>query len=203
MMDKVPSRIAYASENPGLLKDVWGYAVKPGMKSYSWSKLLLDQNARKEEFDDGFLLEGNKESRMELPSGKTAVDVVTDILMGIYSHIMATFIRTTGKQSLKETRITYIVTHPKTWSDEATQKTEEAALGAGFGLREEDSLLLMAEPEAAAVAVLTGDIERQGDLYQVRYPEYLSQQRQGALKRAGIGLAAAAHSGPFQSPLTC
>jgi len=37
---KVPTRIAYKSENPGLKTDVViGYQVEPGMVSYTWFKV--------------------------------------------------------------------------------------------------------------------------------------------------------------------
>lgn len=40
-LEKVPSRIAYPEENPGLEKITFGYEGTSTMKSYTWMKLLL------------------------------------------------------------------------------------------------------------------------------------------------------------------
>jgi hypothetical protein len=56
---KTPSKIAYRSENlnaRNLKEDaeeiVWGYDVEPGMISYSWMKLYLDEATSITEYDD-------------------------------------------------------------------------------------------------------------------------------------------------------
>ncbi|KAK7706076.1 hypothetical protein SLS57_009857 [Botryosphaeria dothidea] len=52
---KVPSKIAYNTENPGLEDDQWGFNVKSSMSCYTWTKLLLDKNIRLTDFDDSKL----------------------------------------------------------------------------------------------------------------------------------------------------
>lgn len=46
------------------------------------------------------------------------------------------------------------ITLPAIWSDEAKELTLQAANNAGFGKRDGDELHTIAEPEAAAIAVL-------------------------------------------------
>lgn len=43
---------------------------------------------------------------------------------------------------------------PAIWSDRAQQETREAALRAGFGKRQFDSVSMISEPEAAALYAL-------------------------------------------------
>lgn len=45
---------------------------------------------------------------------------------------------------------------PATWSDRAKDLTKTAALTAGFASRRGDRMYLITEPEAAAVATLSG-----------------------------------------------
>jgi len=72
-LQKVPSMIAYNSENKHVLRDHWGYEVKAGMQSYTWTKLLFDKATSTSEFDDPKLYGAAGKGLLKLPSGKSLV----------------------------------------------------------------------------------------------------------------------------------
>ena len=49
-----------------------------------------------------------------------------------------------------------IIMQPATWSDRAKNATQTAARNAGFASRTNDRMFLITEPEAAAIAALSG-----------------------------------------------
>lgn len=155
---KTPSRIAYAADNSRIAHDRWGYQVEPGMITYSWTKLLLDQGARITKYDDSALETASKTGILQLPEGKTAVDVVADYLSEVYGHIMKTITKQITEEALKITPIEFWFTVPAIWSDQARSATMAAAKRAGFGAglfkRINDKILLISEPEAAAITAL-------------------------------------------------
>ncbi|RAL13363.1 Hsp70 family protein [Aspergillus homomorphus CBS 101889] len=154
---KTPSRIAYASENDKAARDLWGYQVAPGMKAYSWTKLLLDKNMPLTEYDDVALEKDLQAGILNLPAGKTAVDVAADYLNHIYQHIKYTLARHITQVDLDITPLEYWFTVPAIWSDQAKDATQSAARRAGFWssvARPHDRLYFITEPEAAAVTAL-------------------------------------------------
>lgn len=162
---KTPSRIAYASENPDLNHSmVWGYEVEPGMVSCSWTKMLLDQSAPLTEYDDPNLMKATANGLMRLPRGKTAQQVVTDYMRGLFKAFTRAaeihgMITVDGPVMPME----FWVTVPATWSDEAKIATRTAALAAGFGAGTEDEVNLITEPEAAAHLALKDSIHHVDD----------------------------------------
>ena len=160
----MPSRIAYLDENRGTKgyfqkRNVWGYEVTSGFKSYSWIKLLLDKRAPKSSFDDPVLLDKDANKRdsiaVELPAGKTAEQVVADYLTFLHDHCMNQLGKVITSAVLDTTPIDFWFTHPITWSAAAKAATERAAKKAGFGQRATyDTINWISEPEAAAIAKL-------------------------------------------------
>lgn len=64
-----------------------------------------------------------------------------------------TFLRTQfGEEFLRNQQMCYIITVPAIWSDSAKDLTRQAACRAGFP---DDSLVLISEPEAAALYCAT------------------------------------------------
>ncbi|KAH8817272.1 hypothetical protein F5884DRAFT_246530 [Xylogone sp. PMI_703] len=167
---KVPSRIAYASEQPvpknpklaaskNLKSGVyWGYGVKAGMKSYSWTKLLLDKSAETEMYDDPSLKHGLGSGMFELPPGTSAQKVCQDYLAEVYKFTVARLEKQMTKEIFDVTPMECYLTMPAIWSDQAQTATREAAKAAGFGSRPFDSIKMIREPEAAALAALKGDL---------------------------------------------
>lgn len=163
--EKVPSRIAYPEENPGLEHITFGYEVTAAMKSYTWMKLLL--SGSKDEFSDLRLESKAAHGMLELPSGKTAKDVVTNYLKCLYKHIMDYLTEVTPQILLAERPIEFWLTTPACWDNEANALTRECAMGAGFGTRAKDKLCMMSEPEAAILANLSTSIDRCEGIYKV------------------------------------
>lgn len=155
---KALSRIAYASENNSrVTTNRWGYQVEPGMLSYSWTKLLLDQGTPLTQYDDRTLETASQTGILKLPDGKTAVDVVADYLSEVYQHILKTISKNITEDDLRITPLEFWLTVPAIWSDRALDATRTAAQRAGFGKspsRPMDQIFLISEPEAAAVTAL-------------------------------------------------
>ncbi|CAG8898662.1 unnamed protein product [Penicillium egyptiacum] len=107
-----PSIISYRQDGGPHL---WGFEVKPEMRSYAWTKLLLDRNPQREEFDDD-LLEGVTCSEiLKLPGQKETGEAVADYLSRIYHHIQQHIPREVGQLrnyegDLSEDIATYYVT---------------------------------------------------------------------------------------------
>ncbi|KAI8270021.1 hypothetical protein K4K58_012203 [Colletotrichum sp. SAR11_239] len=149
--EKAPSRIAYKSENPDDLNhDVWGYETEPGLKLYSWTKLMLDNSALPSEYDDPNLKRSIGDTLMQLPAGKTAKDVVTDYLRGMYAMFLTAVEERFGREETRDLPMDIWLTVPATWSEKAKLLTQAAAKDAGFGSRSIDRIMLIPEPEAAA-----------------------------------------------------
>ncbi|TLS30837.1 hypothetical protein PpBr36_03535 [Pyricularia pennisetigena] len=173
---KTPSRIAYAKENPsndedeGLNSDATGYEVEAGCRSYSWFKLLLDGDALSSEYDDPELKLAQSEGLMCLPEDKSAKDVTTDYLRGLYQTCQERLNRKFGHGRLAS-QLRYPVdvwlTVPATWSDKAKLLTQTAAKDAGFASQPGDRMFLIPEPEAAALAALKSSLLEVDDLIQV------------------------------------
>lgn len=153
---KVPSAIAYASENPRLGGvDQWGFGIPAGAQRYTWTKLLLDQDTLPTEHDDPLLRTLFSDGLLSLPPGKSAEAVCEDYLRCIYRHLAAELELRFGQHIISVTPIECWITVPALWSDKATALTKQAAVNASFAAaRAFDSVNIIKEPEAAALAVL-------------------------------------------------
>lgn len=151
---KVATRIAYESENPDaeIETEEWGFRVPTDAKSYTWTKLLLDKNASTSKFDDESLLDLYGEGLMNLPPNKTAQDVVEDFLRHLRKYLMQRLEKEVGSDILKLTPMDCYFTMPALWSDQAQIDTWKAAKAAGFASRDDDTLSMIPEPQAAAIA---------------------------------------------------
>ncbi|KAF3922564.1 hypothetical protein ABW21_db0208467 [Orbilia brochopaga] len=155
---KTPSRIAYAEDN-NLTKNRWGYEVSSKLKHYSWMKLHLDNDAPQTEFDDPDLSQEIRDGVVALGGNRSAEEITSDYLKELYSRLMWALEQKFSKRILQVTKIKFWLTKPAIWSDEAEVKTLEAAKKAGFGGQRgdiQDEISLILEPEAAAMATITG-----------------------------------------------
>lgn len=123
------------------------------MKSYLWTKLLLDKDAAKGQWDDPSLKEYFGSGVLALPPGKSAESVCSDYMACLYKHFVA---RIEHKVKLDITPMEVWITVPAIWSDLAKQSTLKAAERAGFGARRHlgDTTSVITEPEAAALTIL-------------------------------------------------
>ncbi len=166
--EKLPSRIAYAEDNPGLEKATIGYEVKANMKSYTWMKLLFAGNVVKDNSTVSRLGDNARHGMLELPHGKTAQEVVTDYLRCLYERIMEHLTEETPGELLAARPIEFWLTTPACWDDRTNNSARNCALKAGFGARAIDETYIMSEPEAALLCNLSMSIDRHEGIYKVR-----------------------------------
>ncbi|RFU34080.1 hypothetical protein B7463_g2225, partial [Scytalidium lignicola] len=151
---KTPTRIAYSRENPKIRTNKWGFEVYPKLKSYSWTKLLLDKNAAVGEHDDPSLSGIVGPGMFQLPSFRDAPGVCEDFLHEVYLFVSKMLRQQLTDSTFEKTPMECWITLPAIWSDEAKAATLTAARNAGFGDRPGDEVFTIAEPEAAAIATL-------------------------------------------------
>ncbi|KFZ02938.1 hypothetical protein V502_11372 [Pseudogymnoascus sp. VKM F-4520 (FW-2644)] len=151
---KTPTRIAYSAENPKISTNKWGFDVYPKLKSYSWTKLLLDKNAAIGEHDDPSLSCIGGPGMFQLPSFRDAPGVCEDFLHEIYLFVSKMLRQQMTDSTFEKTPMECWITLPAIWSDEAKAATLTAARNAGFGHKSHDEVFTIAEPEAAAIATL-------------------------------------------------
>ncbi|KAK2834840.1 hypothetical protein FQN49_006865 [Arthroderma sp. PD_2] len=152
---KVPSRIAYASENKNkITTDQWGFQVSPNLMCYSWTKLLLDKSAQLTGYDDPSLKDLFGSGLMSLPKGKSAQYVIEDYFRELYMYLIHQLEKKMGSGVFNVTPMEIYLTMPAIWSDQAQLATQKAAEAAGFGSRPYDSIFMIKEPEAAALSAI-------------------------------------------------
>jgi hypothetical protein len=125
---KVPSTIAYASENPNLHDDQWGYAVSQGAKSYTWTKLLMDMDVQRRDDDNPSMramYDSYDCSFLCLPPDKSATDVCEDYLRGIYKYLVDYLTNRYRCTTVQLTPIECWITVPAIWSNNTTRDHEE------------------------------------------------------------------------------
>jgi Hsp70 protein len=146
--------LAYLDENTdeGIDENQWGFDAV-GLKSYSWTKLLLGKDSRSSVSENGKLKDLYGNGFCSLPVGKTAKDVVRDYLQGLYKHLIARLQRH-DDLTFRITPMEFWITVPAMWTDAAKKATIDAAQGAGFGSRLMDTVHIITEPEAAALSIL-------------------------------------------------
>ena len=146
--------IAYARENKEeeISENQWGFAAA-GLKSYMWTKLLLGKDSRGTVAQNDELKELYGNGFCTLPPGKSAKEVVTDFLSGLYKYL-AERLQRHDEMTYRITPMEFWLTVPAMWTDAAKTATIEAAQAAGFGSRGMDSIHIITEPEAAALSVL-------------------------------------------------
>ncbi|KAH7027909.1 uncharacterized protein B0I36DRAFT_385836 [Microdochium trichocladiopsis] len=145
---QVASRISYQPA------EQWGYAIEPRAEAFCWTKLLLDRHTIATEYDDKRLREVDGGGILTLPSWKSAEEVVTDFLTHLYKHVMKYLATIITAPILDLTAIEWWFTVPAVWSIRAQEATRKAACKAGFGSRPGDTIHMVKEPEAAAMASL-------------------------------------------------
>lgn len=153
---KVPSRIAYAHENTRfkLTQNAWGYDVNPAMTSCSWTKLLLDSRGTFPIYDDPESQPEVDQGRLRTPHNCTAQQVHSDYLKEVHKYVTTRLIEQFSKQVLESTPMDCWLTVPAVWSDQALSATKAAAQAAGFASRPQDTINIISELEAGAIAAL-------------------------------------------------
>jgi hypothetical protein len=123
------------------------------VKSYSWTKLLLDGDAPKGTYDDPALANMSGIGMLRLPHWRNAPGVCEDFLCEMYLYLSTKLQQQMSKATFDMTPMECWITLPAIWSEEAKDATLTAAKNAGFGSRADDEIYTIAEPEAAAVSM--------------------------------------------------
>lgn len=139
------------------------------MKTYAWTKLLLDDHSLPTEYDDPDLKKIAGNGLMKLPPGKSPKSVVTEYLRGLYAMYKKALAEKVGADKVRDLPVDYWLTVPATWSERAKLLTKEAAMEAGFGSGPNHRLFLIAEPEAAAHIALKSSIHHVDNLIRVSF----------------------------------
>ncbi|KAL7919154.1 hypothetical protein ACQKWADRAFT_323202 [Trichoderma austrokoningii] len=128
------------------------------MTSCSWTKLLLDTSAETAEYDDPSLRDAAGSAFFRLPPCKSAQMVCQDFLAEVYHFVVHNLKMRMTPEVFDVTPMECYLTMPAIWTDKAQLSTREAARAAGFGSRPFDSIRMITEPEAAAIAALKNDL---------------------------------------------
>ena len=160
MIKKWPPGIIDKAKTPSIISSIqdggaplWGFEVTKDVRSYAWTKLLLDTNFQSSnKFDDTSLKIATASKILELPGQKEAVDTVQDYLSQIYTHIQRYI---SAELDLSGVPINFWFTTPATWSKETQNLMRQAIQGAGFGKSPQHRVWTVPEPEAAALAIFS------------------------------------------------
>ncbi|KAF7189778.1 Heat shock 70 kDa protein 12B [Pseudocercospora fuligena] len=167
---KTPSCISYGTNND-IDHNTWGYEVLPRMKCFSWMKLLLEpQQASK--YDVTSLTVSVGAGVLDLPEGKTPVELCADFLREIVIFAYGQLSRRHSEETLSVTPLEFWFTVPAVWSDKAKMQTlhaiQRAGVLAGIPALAGSEVYLIREPEAAAIATLSAQSKSSGVVPQVR-----------------------------------
>ncbi|KAL1614555.1 hypothetical protein SLS56_012063 [Neofusicoccum ribis] len=145
--DKVPTSISYSN---GEVAE-WGYLS--GKDSFTWFKLFLDPDNT---YKDSNELESLK--TMLENTKRSAEDIAGDYLRVLWNYTTEDIRRHQGDgwKSIYSFRV--VLTVPAIWSAVAKERTLRAAKSAGIP----GDIILVTEPEAAALAVLKDKAEEEG-----------------------------------------
>lgn len=144
----MPSVISYRN---GRVRN-WGYEVELKDDSFRWVKILLEPNHKYAKT----MADVRQSNELLTRLNKTAEEVVTDYLREIWTYTKADIRRRVDEEDWQTTyKVRIILTVPAMWSHAAKDKTLKAARAAGLP----DSIRLVTEPEAAALATLADKAE--------------------------------------------
>ena len=150
----MPTTLAYV--NGPDKEPAWGFAIPPEAdpQTLRWLKLLLEpdfswsaSSLAKE------LVDPIPTNRLLEDLGLSPLEAATTFLRLFWQHVEQQIIREHSEQTYKLAEKHVVLTVPAVWSDAAKQNTFNMAEGAGLG-RKDLNLSTVAEPEAAAIAVL-------------------------------------------------
>ena len=98
--------------------------------------------------------------------GKSAIQVIADYLRLLWKHAVDDIVRDRGSSAFRGSLLKVWITVPAIWTETARNRMREAARMAGildYRTAGKTTLDLVAEPEAAAIAVLN-DMQKRPDI---------------------------------------
>ncbi|EEA19947.1 conserved hypothetical protein [Talaromyces marneffei ATCC 18224] len=128
---KVPTQLRYTPQGTE-----WGFQIPSTVERNHWFKLGLQENNTSD------------------VGQKSAEGLTTDYLAEVYNHVLYTLEQKIGAVILRTIPVEFCLTVPAIWSEAAKEKTLKACQKAG--LKSASEILLVSEPEAAAIFALHG-----------------------------------------------
>ncbi|KAF4636895.1 hypothetical protein G7Y89_g1184 [Cudoniella acicularis] len=129
---KVPTELRYTAAGVE-----WGFQIPALVERHQWFKLGLSE-------------------RQQVASGqKSSEELTIDYLQRLCEHLMYTLQQKLGESILRTIPLEFCLTVPAIWSEVAKEKTLAACKQAGLNTTQSD-ILLVSEPEAAAIYALHG-----------------------------------------------
>lgn len=150
--EKVPSVISYGED--GKVKN-WGYEVSGRDNALRWLKIMMESGSEQQKYLEGVDEIRQSNSKILEDLGKTADDVVADFLGELWQYAKEDIRKRMVAPVAWEDSIQVVLTVPAVWSGAAKERTLKAAQRAGIG----GPISLLSEPEAAALATLSGKVE--------------------------------------------
>lgn len=134
----------------------WGYEITPDMVPMRWFKLLLlnDDDIQKEDIRNSPQLQQARQLLAQSTKRKRPVEIVGAYLEKIWNHTYATL---KTMMDIEDLPLRVAITIPAIWPAYAQGLMREAAKIAGITKKRdigETTLILVQEPEAAALASL-------------------------------------------------
>lgn len=140
---RVPSVIAYATENPGMCEDVWGFEAESCKNICRISNLFLNKYLP---------ISGDTSSHTKsvglsgIPRGMTPVDVITDYFRHVWQAFYHHFTLMKDKGVLTNFPSYIYLTLPITWPDNSRQLLRNVISEVGFLSKPEDTVTFVREP---------------------------------------------------------
>lgn len=150
--EKAPSIISYDKDGQ---VSKWGWPAAADSRSFRWFKLLLEPESESNYAQQAEHVKRSRELLEEL--GKSVVDVISDYLTAVWTFVLKDIEKKRGSDFRETESLNVVMSVPAMWSQQAKEKTKQAAIRA-TGL---EDVVLVAEPEAAALATMSDRDEMQ------------------------------------------
>ncbi|KLJ07402.1 hypothetical protein EMPG_17132 [Blastomyces silverae] len=147
---KVPTMIEDKSESSNYRG--WGYAISPTTHCSSWFKLHMAPDNTLSKNDDPLLSQSVGPSLLRIPDWETPEILCEEYLRRLYKRVMERLSTIYGQSIVDMLPIKAVLTIPADWDKKYKTTLSEAAHRAGIATGENDSVLTVDEPEAAALA---------------------------------------------------
>ena len=148
----------------------WGNSINPTTERECWTKLKLDEAFISRVELEALLGEKKKnavvttvteiesdddddEDEPTISTDKQPVEIVTDFLRGLKSHVFHVMSKEFGSTAFRNMQLDIVLTVPAVWSDKAKNLTYQAVEEAGFA-DNRGRIHMITEPEAAAIYTL-------------------------------------------------
>ena len=162
-LEKAPTVMATPQQNSDLKDTVWGYKVTSRLRKILWFKLLFAAAGVTKPADDPLLRATVGQEMMLLPPNATVLEVHTWFykLLNDYFLNMMKKPQQLGNRFRTKYKIKTILTVPATYDIPQRKAIEKAARNAGIADQKGDRIVVMSEPEAAAIYTIHESLTKQ------------------------------------------